>query len=203
MCQESLLKVFMKPQLDRRHYRHQASQSGQWRNEKRRRQNCPPDRKSPLERRTTQDWRGLIESCSSKTKAICQKVQNFEDLEIELQECKGILKGKRRKELQGKIEQTKKQLESMKRDLTYIVTSSGFQNVWAFQQEYEKSKSEYGWYRQASNDWERAYGKGREQQPKSNRARLKRNEEQIKQRERNRTSASPKKRQRSEIRRER
>ena len=54
--------------------------------------------------------------------------------------------------------------------------------------EYEKSRAEYTWYRQAVSDWEQTYGEGRKEQPRSVRARLKQHEEQIKQRERNRSS---------------
>lgn len=123
-----------------------------------------------------------------QNKAILQKEQKLRNLEMELQECKGIFKGKRRKELQGEIEQIKEQLESMKQRLSNFVISYGYQNVRAFLVEYEKSRAEYMWYRQAASDWEQIYGEGREEQPKSIRARLKQHEEQIKQRECNRSS---------------
>ena len=108
---------------------------------------------------------------------------------MELKECKGIFKGKRRKELQGEIEQTKKQLESMKQRLSNFVKSYGYQNVRALLVEHEKSRAEYTWYRQTVSDWKQIYGKGREEQPKSIRARLGQHEEQIKQKDCNRCSA--------------
>ena len=123
-----------------------------------------------------------------QNRAIAQKEQRIGNLATELSECKGIFKGKRRKELQGEIEETKKELEPMKRRLTDIVTSCGYQNVRAFLVEHEKSRAEYECYKCNASDWERTYGKGREEQPKSIRARLKQHEEQIKQRERNRSS---------------
>ena len=123
-----------------------------------------------------------------QNRAIAQKEQRIRNLATELSECKGIFKGKRRKELQGEIEETKKQLEPMKQRLTDIVTSCGYQNVRAFLVEHEKSRAEYEWYKCNVSDWERTYGEGREQQPKSIRARLKEHEEQIKQREYNRSS---------------
>lgn len=122
-----------------------------------------------------------------QNRAILQKEQRLRNLETELQECKGIFKGKRRKELQGEIEQVKEQLESMKQRLPDFVTSYGYQNVKAFLVEHEKSRAEYTWYRQAVSDWEQTYGEGREEQPKSIRARLKQHEEQIKQKARNRS----------------
>lgn len=122
-----------------------------------------------------------------QNRAISQKEQRFRNLEMELQDCKGIFKGKRRRELQGEIEQAKEQLESMKQKLTNIVTSQGYQNVRVFLVEHEKSRAEYEWYKCNVSDWERTYGEGRGQQPRSIRARLQQHEEQIKQRERNRT----------------
>lgn len=123
-----------------------------------------------------------------QNRAITQKEQRLRNMGMELQECKGIFKGKKRKELQGEIEKIKEQLESMKQGLSDFVTSYGYQNVRAFLVEHEKSRAEYTWYRQAVSVWERMYGGYREEKPKSIRARLKQHEEQIKQRERNRSS---------------
>lgn len=121
-----------------------------------------------------------------QNRAITQKEQRLGNLEMELQECKGIFKGKRRKELQGEIGEIREQLEVMKQRLADIVTSCGYQNVRAFLMEHEKSRTEYTWYRQAVSDWEQTYGEGRKEQPRSIRARLKQHKEQIKQRENNR-----------------
>ena len=97
-------------------------------------------------------------------------------------------KGKGERKLQGEIEQTKENLEPMKQRLSDFVTSYGYQNVRAFLVEYEKSRAEYTWYRQRSVIGKQTYGEGRKEQPKSVRARLKQHEEQIKQRECNRSS---------------
>lgn len=123
-----------------------------------------------------------------QNRAIAQKEQRLRNLEMELQECKGIFKGKRRKVLQGEIEEIKEQLESMKQRLSDFVISYGYQNVRAFLVEHEKSRAEYAWYRRAVSDWEQTHGESRQEQPKSIRARLKQHEERIKQRERNRSS---------------
>lgn len=42
----------------------------------------------------------------------------------------------------------------MKKQLSEIVITHGYRNVKAFQQEYAKSKAEYGWYKQETADWE-------------------------------------------------
>lgn len=132
----------------------------------------------------------IYERLHKQNSAIAQTEKKLGNLEMELQECKGIFKGKRRKEMLGEIEQTKKQLEQMKRGLTSIVTSYKYQNVKAFLVEYQKAKAEYTEYMQAADNWEQRYGKRKEQQPKSVLARLKQHEEQIKQRERNRPSVN-------------
>lgn len=120
-----------------------------------------------------------------KNKAIYQKEQKLDDLKKELQECRGFWKGKRRKELQGEISQTEKQLENMKKDLSKIVTSNGFQNVRAFQLEYTKAETEYGWYKKALKDWKQMYGTEREKEPKSIHARLEQHKQKIKEQGRN------------------
>lgn len=129
----------------------------------------------------------IYERLQKQNNAIVQTEKKLGNLEMELQACKGIFKGKRRKELLGEIEQTKKQSEQMKSGLTSIVTAYRYQNVKAFLVEYQKAKAEYAWYMQAADNWEQRYGKQKEQQPKSILARLKQHEEQIKQRERNHT----------------
>lgn len=100
---------------------------------------------------------GSVIPCRWITSDGIYKEQRLRNLEMELQECKGIFKGKRRKELQGEIEQTKEQVESMKQRLSDFVTSYGYQNVRAFLVEYEKTRAEYTWYRQAASDWEQTY----------------------------------------------
>lgn len=129
----------------------------------------------------------IYERLQKQNSAMAQTEKKLGNLEMELQEYKGIFKGKMRKELLGEIEQTKKQLEQMKPGLTSIVTSYKYQNVKTFLMEYQKAKAEYTEYMQAVDNWEQKYGKRKEQQPKSILARLKQHEEQIKQKERNRT----------------
>lgn len=117
--------------------------------------------------------------------AIFQKEQKSGNLEIELDECKGILKGKKRKELQEKIEQIKKQIEPMKRRLADIAKENGYPNVKAFLLEYQMAKSEYADYMKSTNNWDRQYGSG--EKSMSINARLKHYEQEVKQRESNRT----------------
>lgn len=85
----------------------------------------------------------IHEKLQQQNNAIFQKEQKLGKLEIELDECKGILKGKKRKELQEQMEQVKKQIEPMKRRLADIAKEYSYLNVKAFLLEYQKAKTEY------------------------------------------------------------
>lgn len=102
----------------------------------------------------------IHEKLQQQNNAILQKEQKLGNLEIELDECKGMLKGKKRKELQEQMAQIKSQIEPMKRRLADIVKEYGYPNVKAFLLEYQIAKAEYADYKQAANNWDRQYGKG-------------------------------------------
>lgn len=127
----------------------------------------------------------IHEKLQQQNNAIFQKEQKLGNLEIELDECKGILKGKKRKELQEQIEQIKKQIEPMKRRLADIAKEYDYPNVKAFLLEYQMAKSEYADYMKSTNNWDRQYGSG--EKSMSINARLKHYEQEVKQRESNRT----------------
>ncbi len=127
----------------------------------------------------------IHEKLQQQNKAIFQKEQMLGNLEIELSDCKGILKGKKRKELQAQMAQIKSQIEPMKYRLADIAKEYGYPNVKAFLVEYQKAKAEYVDYIQASENWDRQYGKG--EKSMSINAKLKQYEQEVKQRESNRT----------------
>lgn len=126
----------------------------------------------------------IYEQLQQQNNVIYHKEQKLDNLKIELADCKGIFKGKKRKELKGEIQQIQNQLESRKQKLTSTVTVYGYQNVKEFLLEYQKAKTEYANYMQASANWEQRYG--REKESKSVCARLNQHKEQVKQRELNR-----------------
>lgn len=132
----------------------------------------------------------IHEKLQQQNKAIFQKEQKLGNLEIELGECKGILKGKKRKELQEQMAQIKSQIEPMKRRLADIAKEYGYPNVKAFLLEYQKAKSEYADYMQAANNWDKQYGNGGKSM--SINAKLKHYEQEVKQRESNRTQVQKK-----------
>lgn len=124
-----------------------------------------------------------------QNKAIYQKEQKLDEFKQELQGCRAFWKGKRRKELQSKISQTEKLIENMKQELSNIVTSKGFQNVRAFQQEYTKSEAAYGWYKEELKKWKQLYGEEREKESKSIHARLEQHKQKIKEQGRTRVTS--------------
>lgn len=122
--------------------------------------------------------------------AIHYKEQELEILTIDHNECKGILKGKKRKELKEQMDKLENQIASMKRRFTGIVKEYGYTNAKTFMDEYKASKAEYTNYKQASDRWDRKYGKG--QKPMSITERIKQYKQEAKQRENNSTPAQKK-----------
>ncbi len=84
--------------------------------------------------------------------------EKLEELEQELKECKGVFKGKKRKELQMDIDKRTRKNESMKKGLSNIAKEYGYPNVQAFMVEYKASKSAYDEYKTSVSDWEEKYG---------------------------------------------
>ncbi len=111
--------------------------------------------------------------------AIRSGEEKLEGLEQELKECKGIFKGKKRKELQADIDTQSRKNEAMKKGLSNIAKDYGFPNVQAFLKEYNASKSAYDEYKTSVSDWEAKYGEKPKSQRKSVRAELRQRQEAI------------------------
>lgn len=125
----------------------------------------------------------IYEKLQQQGNAIHYKEQKLEILTIEHDECKGILKGKKRKELKEQMDKLESNIESMKRRFTGIVKEYGYPNAKAFMDEYKASKAEYSDYKQASDSWDRKYGKN--QKSMSITERIKQYKQEAKQRENN------------------
>ncbi|MEG0962597.1 MAG: MobA/MobL family protein [Lachnospiraceae bacterium] len=132
----------------------------------------------------------IYEKLQQQGNAIHYKEQELEILTIDHDKCKGILKGKKRKELKEQMDKLESQIESMKRRFTGIVKEYGYPNAKAFMDEYKVSKVEYSDYRQASDSWDRRYGK--DQKPMSITERIKQYKQEAKQRGNNSTPAQKK-----------
>lgn len=132
----------------------------------------------------------IYDKLQQQGNAIHYKEQELEILTIDHDECKGILKGKKRKELREQMDKLESQIESMKRRFTGIVKEYGYPNAKAFMEEYKASKAEYTDYKQVSDSWDRKYGKG--QKLISITERIKQYKQEVKKRENNSTSAQKK-----------
>lgn len=92
--------------------------------------------------------------------------------------CKGMFKGKERKQSQEQMKHLQTQIENMKRYLPAIVQEYGYKNVKKeFLTEYKASKAEYGDYRKAVTEWEKLTG---EKLDDSFKAKLQQKQQQVK-----------------------
>lgn len=87
---------------------------------------------------------------------ICEK--KLGQLQQELQFCKGILQGKRRKELQSGIADTEWQIATTKQCLGDIVKGYGYTSVDEFMRVYHKVKADYDDYAKRLKAWGDRYG---------------------------------------------
>lgn len=79
----------------------------------------------------------------------------------EIDNAKGIFKGRYKKELQEKINQLTRQIENLKHFLSTTVHEYGYKTVKEFLTEYSIAKAEHNDYTKAIDDWEKKYGKAK------------------------------------------
>lgn len=115
-----------------------------------------------------------------QSRAIQSKKVDIEELEEEKSKLKGILQGRKRKEVEGKIEKAEVQLANMEQSRSAIVKPYGYMNVREFMKDFNVSKSEYEAYQQALEKYE----KGVYEKPaESIKERLERYDKEVKERE--------------------
>ena len=120
------------------------------------------------------------EKLVKQSKAIQSKKVDIEELEEEKSKLKGILQGKKRKDVEGKIEKAEVQLANMEQSRSAIVKPYGYKNIQEFMKDFHASKSEYEAYQQALVKYEKGvYGKPAE----SIKERLERYDKEVKERE--------------------
>lgn len=142
----------------------------------------PPER--PKKSKLASKFQRLEEvygQLQKQSAAIYEKEQTVEELEQELSETKGMFKGKQRKALQEQIEQAQTQLSNMKQGLQNIVKRYGYKSVKAFMTEFNASKSEYEAYQKATEIYERKMAG--EPEKVSIHERLRRGQQEIRERE--------------------
>ena len=111
-------------------------------------------------------------------------------LEENLQDIKGLFKGKEKKAAQGKIDQCKKRLSGQKDQLKKIVRESGYVTVKSFMENYNRAYGIVAEYQRELRQWEQQTGNGKKdmkqeavRQKESVRAKLKKNVQLVKERE--------------------
>ncbi len=98
---------------------------------------------------------------------------------------------KQRKELQEQAEQLKMQIANMKQYLSSIVQGYGYKNVKELLTEFKVSKAEYADYQSSVARWEQQTGNKAESN--SMKVRLRKKQQEVKERENNRQSHQHKK----------
>ena len=91
--------------------------------------------------------------------AIQKKQKQLSEKKKELSEVKGWFKGRKKKELQNKIDELKSQIRDMKDYLTRIVQKIGYRSVQEFLKDFKASQIEYSQYRTAIEKWKKETGK--------------------------------------------
>lgn len=76
-------------------------------------------------------------------------------LKTQLAETKGIFKGRERKELETKIQQTEEKISAMLEELPEILKEDGYPDVQAFMATYRKAEAVVEQYNRELAEWER------------------------------------------------
>ena len=125
----------------------------------------------------------VYEQLLKQSRAIKDKKQDIEEMEEEKSKAKGILQGKKRRNLEEIIGQAEIQLANMEKRMPAIVKPYGYKSVKEFMTDYNSSKTEYEAYQQAVETYKKgAYGKPVE----SIKERLERYDKEVKERENSR-----------------
>lgn len=95
----------------------------------------------------------IYQKLNNQNVAIYQKEQLLLESRRELENMKGIFKGKQRKVLQGTIEDLCTQISSMKQHFSNMMQDYGYKNMKGFLTDYNAAKAGYGSYQKAVNDW--------------------------------------------------
>lgn len=122
----------------------------------------------PQASQLAQAYRGLSDKhkiLDEQNRQIFKKEQRRYKLEIELDECKGLLKWKKRDDLQKKIADLEIQIKDMKKILSNTVISWGYENMNKFITVYIESQREYVDYQRRMKEWKNS--KEQKIEPKS------------------------------------
>lgn len=160
----------------------------------------PPKPKLKIDIEEFKQMQKVKEKLDKQT-ALIRHTENVElpKLEKNLQDIKGLFKGKEKKAAQDKIDQCKKRLSGQKDQLKKIVRESGYVSVKSFMENYDRAYGIVAEYQRELKMWEQQTGEGKEdmkqekeKQKESVRVKLKRNVQLVKERERGRKTVQKK-----------
>ena len=95
----------------------------------------------------------IYDELQKQNEAIFAQEHKRSELEIELSECNGAFKARKRGGLQNQIYELNKQIDNMKRYLSSIVQRHGYDNVRDFYSTYYAAKGEYADYVKDVEEW--------------------------------------------------
>ena len=95
----------------------------------------------------------IYDELQKQNEAIFAQEHKRRELEIELSECSGAFKARKRGGLQNQIYELIKQIDNMKRYLSSIVQRHGYDNVRDFYSTYYAAKGEYADYVKDVEEW--------------------------------------------------
>jgi hypothetical protein len=107
----------------------------------------------------------IYDELQKQNEAIFAQEHKRRELEIELSECNGAFKARKRGGLQNQIYELIKQIDNMKRYLSSIVQRHGYDNVRDFYSTYYAAKGEYADYVKDVEEWNVNHGKKNENIP--------------------------------------
>lgn len=123
----------------------------------------------------------IYRKLDNQNHVIYPKEQKLAEAKKELENTKGLFKGKRRKELQADINELVPLVDTLKQQLSGIIQDYGYKNVKAFLEKYVAAQAAYGEYHRAVKAWKNSIE--RRETPVSVLAKLERNKQKIKERD--------------------
>ena len=123
----------------------------------------------------------IYRKLENQNRAIYLREQELAEAKRELENTKGLFKGKRRRGLQDNINELASLIDAMKQQLSGIVQDYGYENVKEFYKKYTAARAAYGEYQRAVKAWKNSI-EGRENSV-SVLAKLERNKQKIRERD--------------------
>lgn len=123
----------------------------------------------------------IYRKLDNQNHAIYLKEQKLAEAKKELENTKGLFKGKRRRELQADINRLVPLVDTMKQQLSGIVQDYGYKNVKEFLAKYTAARTAYEEYQRAVKVWKNSIE--RRENPISVLAKLERNKQKIRDRD--------------------